>query len=343
MQPVFHAKKIRHYAALIAQHTQKMLDHWQSGAEYNIAHEMMTLTMGIIAQIIFNIDVVEDAKHIGDAFTITAEMVMLESTNILHAPDWMPTPRNLRENRAMQDLREFLGTIIEERHKSNEDKGDLLSMLLAARDEDGEGMTDEQIYDELVTLFAAGHETSANTLNWMWVLLSQNADEEAKLYEHVKSALNGKAPTFEDLEKIPRLEMVLKETMRVYPTLWVWQREALEDVEIGGYTIPKGGVAYVSPWVMHHQKRFWQEPQKFDPERFSPEREKEIPDYAYFPFGGGPRVCIGNHLAMLEMQIIAAMMLQRFKLERVSNEPVEVEPLIAIRPKGGLPMRVTAR
>lgn len=271
---------------------------------------------------------------------------MLETAAVMPVPDWVPTPRNMKENHAMKVLDDFVRDIIRERRASGVDHGDVLSSLLLAVDEEEDGgtFTDEEVRDEVITLFIAGHETTATALTWSMYLLAQHADIQERLYQEVSSVLQGRAPTFEDLQTMTDTDMVLKEAMRIYPPAWcLIARAPLEAIEIGGYTLPKNSVILASPWVMHHDPRYFPDPLRFDPERFSPENEAKIVRYAYFPFGAGPRVCSGQHLAMMEAEVLLATIIQRYQLELVPGQTIVPQPFITIRPKYGIRLRVNIR
>jgi cytochrome P450 len=217
-------------------------------------------------------------------------------------------------------------------------------MLLLARDDERQSMSDNQVRDELVTLFAAGHETTSNALAWSWYLISQHPVVEAKLHQEIDAVLNGRLPTLEDLPDLPYTEMVLKEAMRLYPPAWTLNtRQAVEDTIVSDYLVPKDRLIFVAPYVMHRRPEFFPEPERFDPQRFTPENEKALPRYAYIPFGAGPRVCIGNAFAMMEAHLILATIAQRFRLELDPEQEVEINPLITLSPKYGLKMRVVKR
>jgi cytochrome P450 len=240
-------------------------------------------------------------------------------------------------------LDEMIQKFIDDRRASGEDKGDLLSMLLLARDEDGTGqMNDKQVRDEAMTLFGAGHETTAVALTWTWYLLSQHPEVEARLHEELNIALGGRQPTLEDLPRLPYTEMIIKEAMRLYPPAFGTTREANTNAEIAGYTIKKGQVVYVNIYGVHRDSRFFPDPDRFDPERFSPENEKQIQKYAYLPFGGGPRVCIGNAFAMMEARLILATVAQKYRLKLAPGHQVAPSRLFTLRPKFGMKM-VAAR
>jgi len=337
--PALHAKRVASYADLIVEHTSKMLDGWRSGTHMEISREMLSVTMKIIAEILFHLDVSEDIQRVEEA--VHAMQQFSSTRQVL--PTWIPTRLELRARHATRELDEVIYRIIRQRRESGEDRGDLISMLMAARDDDGQPMSAKQMRDELVTLFIAGHETTANTLDWAFYLLAQNPDIERKLHEELDSVLEGTLPTFADLSRLPYLDKVIKEVMRLYPAAWGVSREAMEDIELGEYKIPKGSVVGLMLYFTHHDARFFVDPERFDPERFSPENEKQIPEYAYLPFGGGPRICVGNSLAMMETRLIVATIASRYRLLLAPGQTVAMDPLITLNPKGGMSMTVVAR
>jgi cytochrome P450 len=337
--PSLHAKRITSYADVIVDYTAQMLDGWHSGTRLDISRQMLGVTMRIIAEILFHLDVSEDVQRVEGAVHV---MQKFSSTRHL-LPTWIPTPLELRARRATRDLDDVIYRIITQRRESGEDKGDLLGMLSAVRDDDDQPMSDKQMRNELVTLFVAGHETTANTLNWAFYLLAQTPDVERKLHEELDTVLAGRLPTFADLMQLPYLDMMVKEVMRLYPAAWGISREAIDDVYMGPYLMPKGSTIGLTLYFTHHDPQNFPDPERFDPERFSPENEKRIPDYAYLPFGGGPRVCVGNSLAMMEMRLIIDAIASRFQISLAPGQTVQMDPLITLNTKGGMPMTVTAR
>jgi len=234
-------------------------------------------------------------------------------------------------------------SLINERHRqagdTNEEAVDLLSLLLSVRDEEtGQGMNDKQVRDEVITLLVAGHETTSNLLTWTWYLLSQHPEVEQRVHAEVDKVLGGQLPAVEKLSELRYTHMVLEETLRLYPPAWIFSRKIIADDELGGYDIPKNGMILLSPYTTHRHPAFWEDPEEFDPERFTPERSAGRPHYAYFPFGGGPRMCIGSSFAMMEAQLILATIVQRYSLRLVPGHLVEPEALVTLRPKHGLPM-----
>ncbi len=337
--PALHAKRIAAYADTMVDYTLTMLDGWNDGARVDVSKEMTALTMKIVAKSLFDADVSGIVQQVGDSLKVVQETGGAPPL----IPGWIPTPMELSKRRTRKTLDDIIYTMIENWRKIGEDKGDLMSMLLLAEDEDGKHMSDQQARDEVVTLFLAGHETTSNNLNWTWVLLAQNPEVEAKLHEELDSVLEGKPPTLADLERLPYTEWVIKESMRLYPPAWIIGREAIEDVQIGDYFMPKGTQVNCVFYFAHHDPRWWDAPQQFRPERFSPENEENINKHAYTPFGGGPRVCIGNSFALMEARLLLATIAQRYRLSLSPGQVVEINPKITVNPKNGLPMTLHAR
>lgn len=343
MQPAFHHKRLQHYADVMAKHTLAHLERWQSGEVLEMGSMMSLITRDIVAETLFGADVSAYAEQIGEAMDTIQHMAFREMGELVSLPDWTPLPHKRREKAAMETLDRVVMEMIERRRASTEDGGDLLSMLLAARDENGEGMTDQQVRDEVTTLFIAGHETTATAMAWVWYVLAQHPEVYAKLQAEV-DALEGRVPGFADLPNLRYAEQVIKETMRLYPSTYLFPRQVHETVEIGGYTLKPGAIVHFFIYAFHHDARYFPEPELFRPERFAPENKHSIPEYAYLPFGAGPRVCIGNSFAMMEMQLMLALVMQRFEIALAPGQGVpELEQLIVLRPKGGMHVRVTAR
>ncbi len=257
--------------------------------------------------------------------------------------DWLPTPHNLAVNRVLQGLDTLVRRIIAEHRSTGKDTGDLLSLLLLAQDEDGSQMSDQQLHDEVLTLLLGGHETTANALVWACWRWSQHPEVAQKLREEVDSVLGQRAPKLEDFPRLQYVDMVIKETLRVYPPAWILGRQAMQDVELGGYHVRKGTMVFVSPYVQHHDPRWFEEPEEFHPEHFSEEKEKKIRAYAYIPFGAGPRACIGSRFTLTERKVVLTLLAQKCQLTLAPNQKVEMEPLITVRPKGGMSMIISKR
>jgi cytochrome P450 len=343
VQPAFHTRRIGSYAETITRFSDEMTDIWRDGETRMIDEDMMHLTMQIICKVLFDAEIHEEVEELGGAMTHIFKLSDQRFSQLPAIPYWVPTKlnRTLRQNIAVVDA--AIQRFVDERRASKEDKGDLLSMLLAAQDEDGTTMTDRQVRDEAMTLFGAGHETTAVTLMWTWYLLSQHPEVEARLHEELAEVLNGRLPTLEDLSRLKYTEMVIKESMRLYPPAWGTSRNPVQDVTLGGYTVAKGSSIFVNIYGMHRDARYFADPLVFDPERFSPEREKDIPKYAYIPFGGGPRVCIGNAFAMMEAKLVLAVLAQRFQLELAPGHIVKPQRQFTLRSQYGMKMIVRER
>lgn len=337
--PALHTKRIESYGEAMVRYAVEMVESWRDNTLVDVSREMVAVTLKIVARTLFNVDVAAEVKRIGAAMDVMQRVAGQPQI----FPPWLPTPDELRARQAKRDLDAIIYAMIDERRATGKDKGDLLSMLLLARDEDGSTMTRQQARDEAVTLFLAGHETTANALNWTFYLLAKNPGAEARLHQELDTVLAGQPPTLADLERLPYTEMVIKEALRLYPPAWGFSREAIDDLNIGGYAIPKGSVVGVLPFITHRDSRWWKDPEKFDPERFNTENEPGIQRYAYVPFGGGPRVCIGNAFAMMEARLILAAVASRYRLTLQPGQTVDMLPLITLNPKGGLPMTLRAR
>ncbi len=336
MQPVFHSKRIESYAQTMVEHTERMLAQW-GDKPLEINDEMMKLTLSIVTKVLFNADVSSDNDRIGDAMHALVEGLMNQSSGIVKIPAWLPTPNNLKETRAINTLDTVIQRIIAQRRASGEDTGDLLSMLLMARDEDDSAMSDKQLRDESVTLFIAGHETTAVTLTWAWYLLSQHPEVEAKLRAELAQVLDERTPTVHD--HLPYADMIIKETMRLYPPVPLIPRTVMNDTVVGGYRFVKNGGALFAAYAAHRNERYFPESERFSPERWDDDFEKRIPRYAYFPFGGGPRVCIGNQFALMEARLILATMAQRYRLSLTPGQTIEPMSFVSLRPKFGIQMQ----
>jgi cytochrome P450 len=349
VQPAFHKQRIVSYAEAMTMFADRMADEWQNGSEKgevrDIDHEMMRLTLQIVAKTLFSADVTDDADEVGAAMNT---IVSLFNFLLLPFSEWLeklPIPHAIRFRRAKAKLDEIIYGFINERRASGEDKGDLLSMLLLSQDEeDGSGMSDEQVRDECLTLFLAGHETTANLLTWTWYLLSQNPDAEAKLHEELDRVLQGKTPTFEDLPNLKFTEAIIAESMRLYPPAWVVGRLTVEEHEFNGYKIPVGALVLVSEFVMHRDARFWTEPDEFKPERWETLSVKEASQKnIYFPFGGGARRCIGEQFAWTEGILLLATIARKWKLRLQPEQKIGLKPQITLRPKFGMRMKIEKR
>lgn len=343
-QPAFHKKKLALLAGTMTTLTARMLDNWENRrSDFDVSAEMMFLTSEIVAKTLFGADI-ENLEEIGAAIDESNRFLTHRFRSLIPIPLWVPTSRNRTFIKNHRQFVQRMQDLITERRQDLSDRNDLLTMLISMQDEvSGERMTNQQLIDECITLFAAGHETSANGLTWIFNLLSQHEDVRHKLQTEVETALNGRQPTPADLPSLPYTLQVIQESMRLYPPAWAIGREALADDEIGGYHIPKGSQLIMCTYAVHRNPRLWENPEKFDPERFTPEKQKDRHKYAYFPFGGGPRLCIGNGFALMEMQLVLAMITQRYQLALAPGHPVEPLPLITLKPKFGLNMHIRQR
>lgn len=344
MSQAFVPKRIHAYGDAMVRVTDAALGSWHDGQAMNLHNEISRVTMEVVADVLFGSGMApDDVRVVSDSMEVVNEYMANSPEAILKLPTKVPTPRNLALVRAVKQIDELLYRIIAKRRAADA-RNDLLGTLLAAQDDDGAKMSDEQLRDEAVTLFLAGHETTALTLAHTFYLLSKNPDVERKLYAEIASVLGGRLPTADDARALPYAERVLKESMRLYPPAWTTGREVAEDVTIGGYTIPKGAQILMTQWVVHRDPRWFPNPEGFDPDRWTPERAKEIPRFAYFPFGGGPRICIGNHFAMMEATLILALIVQRFRIELLPGQRLDLKPSVTLRQAGpGLRVRLRAR
>ena len=342
-QPAFHARRIASYAGVMVEYTRRLLNGWRDGETRWIDREMMKLTLGIVSKTLFDADVSAEADRVGELMNSILDATNERLTAVIRLPEYIPTPRRMQVKRITAELDAIIQRIVDERRRAGEDKGDLLSMLLTALDDDGSGMSDKQLRDELMTLFLAGHETTANTLIWALVLLAQHPAALTALHAEIESVLGSRDATFEDLPNLPYSEQVIKETLRLFPTAPGVSRSPTHDLELGGYTVPKDAFMQISIYAMHHSNRYWQEPEAFRPERFAPEAEKLIPHYAYLPFGGGPRICIGNQFAMMEARLALITLVQHADLSLDPAHPPVAEQMFTLRPRGGVKMVVRKR
>ena len=346
-QPAFHRQRVAAYGRVMVEYAERTSARWRDRQELDVSEEMMRLTLAVVGKTLFDAEVESDADEVGSALTEVMNLfgyLMLPFSELLEK---LPLPPQRRFLRARARLDAVIYRIIEERRREGRDRGDLLSTLLDAVDEEGDrtGMTDEQLRDEVMTIFLAGHETTANALTWAWFLLAQNPEAEATLHAELDEVLaGGRAPTPEDVPALRYTEMVVSETMRLYPPAWALGRLALVDYEVGGYLIPRGSLVLVSQYVMHRDPRFWPEPERFDPERWTAEAKAARPQFSYFPFGGGPRRCVGEGFAWTEAVLIRAALARRWRLRLPPGTVVPTEPRITLRPgKGGIPMKVEGR
>lgn len=346
LNPSFHAPVVKRYYDIVVEHTERLLNRWQDEQSYEMMFEMMRTTMGIIADIIFSVkDIERDAADLNQALTAVFEVLTARTTAFQQMPSFMPTRDNLRIKRATGVIEGFIMGMIRERRESGQDHGDVLSDLINARDEEtGATLSDREICNELKTLFGAGHETTALMLMWTLYLLAQNPEVDARLSDEVATVVQGGVPQVEDLAAMPYTEKVINESMRLFPPAWsLMVRRVKEKITLGDTVLPEGSVLLIPMWVVHRDERIYADPLRFDPERFEGDWKKRYPRYAYFPFGGGPHVCLGAHLSMFEGQIMLPMMVQRFRYEMVPQPELHLQALLTLRPRGGLQLRVQKR
>jgi cytochrome P450 len=340
IQPAFHKQIIQAYAAVMTGAAARMLNSWKDCEERNLHEDMMRVTLEIVAQCLYGAEVSSDAERVGNAMEVVTERFVTNASLALLFSFDIPLVFAPAELRAIRHLNEIIGGIIQERRASNRRREDLLDMLLRARDADGKPMSDMQLRDEVMTLFLAGHETTAIALSWACYLIAQNPDVQTGLADELQTVLGGRVPTPDDLPRLRYTEMVLKETLRLYPAVWGIGRRAIAECELGGYRIPAGSNVFILQWRTQRDARFFPNPERFDPDRWREDlvRSGKIPRFAYFPFGGGPRVCVGASFAMMEATFLLAMIQQRYQLELVRSHPVEILASVTLRPKHGIRM-----
>jgi cytochrome P450 len=329
----------------MVRHALRAQGRWRPGERFDAAAEMGRLTLAIAAETMFGADLEGEAEELGRALTDSLELFDLLTVPFSEQLLRLPLPRTRRFHAARERLDRTIYRLIAERRARGEDRGDLLSMLLEAQDAEGdEGADgDMQLRDEALTLFLAGHETTANALAWTWFLLAQHPAVERRLHAELDAVLGGRPPTVGDLPRLRYARMVLSEAMRLYPPAWAVARLALEDYRVGPYTAPRGSIVLMSQWVTHRDPRWWPEPERFDPDRWTPEGEAGRPRFSYFPFGGGPRVCIGEAFAWMEGTLVMAAIGQRWRLRLAPGARVAPRPLITLRPRDGMPMLAERR
>lgn len=342
--PAFHHQSIKRYADQMVAYGQDMAQTWQNGAVRDIHQDMMTLAQRIIMKVLFDVDVLDNASQASKAFDAMMRAIGSEMSGIEAVlPPFIPTSSRKQMLDGVKYIDGVLLEIIENRRTEGSTKHDLLAMLMDARDDDGQPMSTDQLLDEIRSLYLAGHETTATTLSWTWFLLSRNPETYAKLEAEIDQVLNGRAPTADDVPALAYCNAVIKEALRCYPVAWITQRVALEDVEIGGFHVAKDTAIFLSPWIVHHDPRWYAEPDVFMPERWLKDKSELPARETYIPFGGGPHICIGNGLAMMEAVLLLATLLQHYHVSVLPEHTVELELVGTVRPKSGIQATFTER
>ena len=341
MQPLFHKRRIAGYAEEMVECAERLQSRWRDGEVRDLHQEMTRLTLAVVGLALFAADVEAEAAEVGAALTEAMESLQRFMLPFYGALERLPLPGPRRMRASRRRLDQTIYRLLAERRAKP--GGDLLSLLVEARDEQGEPMPDNQVRDEAMTIFLAGHETTAVTLTWTWMLLAHHPAIEARLHRELDEVLDRRAPTVDDLSELTFSDMVVKEAMRLYPPAWLIGRRALVDVELGGYEVPAGSIVILSPWVTHRDARFFADPLRFDPERWTRQAEAARPQFSYFPFGGGIRRCIGESFALMEAKLLLASIAQRWRLRLDPAQRIGVLPRITLRPRYGMRMRLEAR
>jgi cytochrome P450 len=344
-QPAFHRERLQKLSQEIINATEKFVEklynYAKTGEEFNLSHHLNALALEIVSRALFTTDVANNMDSIRNAMDIANEFAIARVFELFSLPMWVPTKQNLDFKKAHSELDTIIRRIIESRRKSNELHHDLLAMLMETKDEEtGEKMSDQQLRDEVITIFLAGHETTAVALSWFFNAMFTNREIEQKIRKEAQEVCQGNNLLVKDISNLKFTRMAIDESLRLFPPAWIIGRKNIEDDIIGGFHIPKNTNVIVLPFQIHRLKEFWDNPEEFIPERFTPEKTKEMHKFAYFPFGGGPRQCIGNNFALMEMQVIVATILKNFTFERPSKEEPEMEQLVTLRMKNGLRVKV---
>jgi cytochrome P450 len=345
VQPAFHRQRVHAYGEVMTSCTARRVADWKDGDVLEAHAEMIALTQVIVAKTLLDADVSDESYAIAQALNVLlADFGARIGSLLQFLPDWVPTPANIRTRRAVRRLDAIIYRMIDARRRSGEDRGDLLSILLNAQDaDDGSRMTPQQLRDEAMTLFTAGHETTAVALSWTWYLLAQHPEVDSRLAEELRAALGDRLPTAADLPKLRYAEMVVSESMRLYPPAYALGRQATTPSEVSGYPVASGTVLLLPAWVVHRDPRWFEEPGAFRPERWADDLARRLPRFAYFPFGGGPRQCVGSAFALMEAVLLLATIAQRFRLELEPGQRVTPTPYVTLRPEPGLRMRLVRR
>ncbi len=342
-QPAFHRQRVSIYGEVMIEYTNRAIAAWKGGEVRDVHRDMMRLTLEIVVKTLFNADVSGEADRVGQVLSTLVKPFASQATLKWILDNRLPTLAHQRFHRATREIDDVVYRIIAQRREHGSDEGDLLSMLLQAQDEDGSQMTDRQLRDEVMTLFLAGHETTAITLSWAWYLLSTNPEAEKKFHLELEQVLNGRPPAAGDIPMLKYTEMIAKEAMRLYPPAYGVGRETIEECEIGGFRVPRKSQVFMFQWATQRDPRFFDEPNKFYPDRWTADFIDRLPKYAYFPFGGGPRVCIGSYFATMEIILVLANIGQRFRLSLVPEQAITLYPAMSLRPRDGIKVVVHER
>jgi len=343
LQPAFHRERLEKLANVVTNVIDGFIQDWEAKSRTDQAldldDEMMRLTLTVIIKSMFSAEIDDKIQSLSQAFNVASKFMLWRSQQMWAPPLSVPIPRNVEYIQALKVLNDTIYPLIEDRRKNPKD--DLLGMMLEMHDANtGEGMSDQQARDEVVTLFFAGHETTAATMAWAFYLLSQHPEVEEQMRVEIKNVLNGRQPAFADLPKLVYLQQVINEVLRLYPSAYLFAREAVVDDLLDGYAIPANTLIFITPFVTHRDPKYWPDPERFDPDRFTAEQVARRPRHVYYPFGEGPHVCLGNNFALMEMQLILAMTLQRFRLRLLPNHPIAFKPEATLRPKYGMKMTI---
>jgi cytochrome P450 len=345
IQPAFHRNRVTQYGAEMVECAMRISDGWEDGQTINLTKEVHNITLLIIARSLFGTDLEAETGKIGEAVTTAMEMWPRLALPFSELLDKLPIPSNVRLKRASDYLNKIIYGIINKRRAQRGESSDLISMLLHAKDEEGDGgdMTDQQVRDEVMTLFLAGHETIATALIWTFYLITQNPEVEERLKAELEVVLGGKVPSINDLERLKYTRMVFAEAMRIYPPVWTLARRSIKDYRIDSYVIPANSLIFLSQYVTHRDPRFFNDPLRFIPDRWTPEEEAKRPRFSYYPFGGGPRQCIGDHFAWIEGVLVTATIAQRWELHFLDEHPIKFLPLVTLRSKYDMRMILKKR
>ena len=339
-QRAFYRKRLAPLLDLVADETETMLGRWEEIASrqepLDLAREMTALTLAITGQVLFGVDLTDEAAEIGSAATVLIEHTKHRFSHLAVLPEWVPTPRNLRFRRAFDALERSVQDILVRGTSAGEARGNLVTLLSEAREAEGSDMSDAQLRDELRAFLLAGHETTANALAFTLALLAEHLDLVEQLRAEVSTVLGERRPEFADATRLPLVSAAIDESIRLFPPGWAFDRQAVEEDSVAGYHVPAGTLIVVSPWVAHRDPRVWDRPEEFDPTRFTPERAASRPRFAYLPFGGGPRICIGEDLALVEARLIVAMIVRRFRMRAARGWKLAVDPSVTLRPRHGV-------